>query len=249
MEIADQGLKQNRSAADIRAATHVANLSRLDDDALVTAARRHDDGAFAVLMRRYNRRLFRVARSILRDESLAEDAVQECYVRAFTHLHQYQPGVFGAWLTRLAINEALMLKRRAHRATVSLDDMPELEAGQLSSSDLLSIPDTSNATSARQLLEQAMDCLPQALRVVFMLRVVEQLSTAETAACLDIAQATVKTRLHRAQLRLRADITRRLRREHLTLFEFAGTSCDRIVAAVLARLRDWRSTAALEFLL
>ncbi|HEY5810323.1 MAG TPA: RNA polymerase sigma factor [Povalibacter sp.] len=246
MEIADRDLKGSRIAT---AAPRAADLSQLNDDELVTAAQRHDDRAFEALMRRYNRRLFRVARSILRDEASAEDAVQECYVRAFTHLHQYRPGSFGAWLTRLAINEALMLKRRAHPPTVSLDDIAGSDAMQSSVPDLLSTPDTSNAACARQLLEQSIDSLPQAFRMVFMLRVVEQLTTAETAACLDIAEATVKTRLHRAHARLREDITRRLRREHLTLFEFAGTSCDRIVAAVMTRLRDWRSTAALEFLL
>lgn len=217
--------------------TPVTTLLRLPDDDLVSAAQRHDHRAFEALMRRYNRRLFRVARSILRDDAAAEDAVQESYVRAFTHLDRYQPvGAFGAWLTRIAINQSLMLKRRKP-LMVSLEDAEDEIAGQgRSLVDALITPDTSHATGARQLLEQALDALPMRFRTVFMLRMVEQLSTGETAACLAINEATVKTRLHRAQARLRADISRRLRREQLSLFEFAGARCDRIVAHVLARL-------------
>jgi RNA polymerase sigma-70 factor, ECF subfamily len=210
----------------------------VDEDELIAAAKRHESRAFELLMRRYNRRLFRVARSILRDEAAAEDAVQECYIRAFMNLSRYRPtGSFGAWLTRLAINESLMLKRRSKRSALSLDEA-EAHLGDDQNEDLdsLSTPDAANATSTRQLLEHAIDALPQPFRTVFVLRVVEQLSTEETAACLAINEATVKTRLHRAHARLRADIERRLRREHLTLFDFAGERCDRIVAHVLRRL-------------
>lgn len=213
-----------------------APLAQESDDELVCGARRGENSAIEGLMRRYNRRLFRVARSILRDDGAAEDAVQECYVRAFLHLHQYVPtGSFGSWLTRIAINEALMIKRRTRQALLSLDDFED-EAFEVDDYEMLTTPDAAQATSARQILEHAVDALPQDFRVVFMLRVVEQLSVAETAACLDINAATVKTRLHRAKARLRAHISRRLRREHLTLFEFGGATCDRIVARVLALL-------------
>ena len=214
----------------------VSAPSHTSDDELVDRARHGENSAIEALVRRYNRRLFRVSRSILRDDAAAEDAVQECYVRAFMHLQQYEPtGSFGAWLTRIAINESLMLKRRTQRTLLSLDDVEE-EAIELQDNAALTTPDAAQATSARQLLELAVDALPQDFRVVFMLRVVEQLSVAETAASLDINEATVKTRLHRAKARLRAHISRRLRREHLTLFEFGGATCDRIVARVLARL-------------
>lgn len=218
--------------------TSDAALAQLGEDELIDAARRRENHAFEVLMRRYNRRLFRVARSILRDESAAEDAVQECYVRAFMNLDRYQPtGPFGAWLTRLAINEALMLKRRTRRMAVSFDDLEDQLAGLPEEDiDSLSTPDSIDSASARQLLETAIDALPQAFRTVFVLRAVEQLSTTETAACLGINEATVKTRLHRAHARLRAHLERRLHREHLTLFEFGGERCDRIVGHVLNRL-------------
>ena len=214
---------------------------RVSDDELVVAARHRDNAAIEALMRRYNRRLFRVARSILRDAGAAEDAVQECYVSAFTKLDRYEPtGAFGAWLTRIVINEALMLKRRTRHAFVSIDDLEAEHHHELHwPADELSTPDSVQATSARQLLELAVDSLPQSFRIVFMMRVVEQLSVAETAACLDLNEATVKTRLHRAQLRLRENISRRLEREHLSLFDFGGETCDRIVARVFARLHGF----------
>lgn len=210
-----------------------AHLADLD---LVRDAKRGENAAIEALMRRYNRRLFRIARSILRNDSAAEDAVQECYVRAFMNLHRYEPiGTFGAWLTRIAVNEALMLKRRTRHALLSLDDVEEAVAAG-DDGDVLTTPDSVQSASARQLLELAIDSLPEDFRTVFMLRVVEQLSIAETAASLGINEATVKTRLHRAKARLRDNISRRLRREHLSLFEFGGAACDRIVAHVLARL-------------
>jgi RNA polymerase sigma-70 factor, ECF subfamily len=214
------------------------SLQHETEDSLIAAARRRENVAIGALMRRYNRRLFRVARSILRDDAAAEDAVQECYVRAFMNLDRYQPvGPFGAWLTRIVINEALMLKRRTRHTFVSLDDADaESFAEEADPLYALSTPDAAQGASAKQLLELAIDSLPQTFRMVFMLRVIEQLSTSETAACLEINEATVKTRLHRAQAKLRATISRRLRRERLTLFEFGGQTCDRIVAHVLARL-------------
>lgn len=222
-------------------------LAQKADDDLVTAAQQHNEYAFEALMRRYNRRLFRVARSILRDDAAAEDAVQESYVRAFMNLHRYEPGAFGAWLTRLTINEALMLKRRSRRHMVSLDQVDEQMADDVGVIDeRLTTPDTLQTACIKQLLEQAIDTLPQQFRMVFILRMVEQLSTAETAACLGINQATVKTRLHRAQSRLRTDISRRLEQEHLTLFDFDGPRCDCIVATVLGRLsREAQSSSLL----
>lgn len=215
-------------------------LADFPDHALVELVLQNEERAFEALMRRYNRRLFRVARSVLRDESAAEDAVQEAYISAFTHLDRYQPtGSFGAWLTRIALNEALMLRRRIRTDTVSLEDVDEatLIGARGVAVEITISSDGLEAAHARQLLEQAIDSLPENFRTVFVLRVVEQLSISETAACLDLNSATVKTRLHRAQRRLRTDLSRRLHRERLSVFEFDGARCDHIVAAVLTRLR------------
>jgi RNA polymerase sigma-70 factor (ECF subfamily) len=217
------------------------------DHALVERARRAaDNGAFETLMRRYNRRLFRVARSILREDAGAQDAVQEAYIRAFTHLGDYEPtGSFGAWLTRICVNEALMLRRK-QRPEVSMQDVDEtaLHALQLPDIDEPSPLSLADSGQLRRVLEQAVDTLPEVFRIVFVMRAIEQLSVSETAASLGINESTVKTRLHRANRRLRADLSRRLRIEQLHLFEFLGDRCDQVVEYVLARLPQ-RAPAAI----
>lgn len=221
-------------ASTARGATHP--LAELHDDRLLELARRNERGAFETIMRRYNRRLFRVARSVLRNDAAAEDAVQEAYIRAFTNLDRYKPtGNFDAWLTRIALNEALMNRRRA-RDEISLDDVDEgvLIDHRLPGPEMAADPD--DAVYARRMLEQAVDTLPEHYRTVFMLRAVEQLSISNTAACLGLNSATVKTRLHRAQRRLRTELARRLSHERLSIFDFDGSRCDRIVVAVLGRL-------------
>ncbi len=219
--------------------TSAASLADVPDRSLVELARKKSDGAFEALMRRYNRRLFRVARSILRDDSAAEDTVQEAYIRAFTHLDKYKPtGSFAAWLTRIALNEALMNRRR-QRKEVSLHDLDEtvLNDERIDGADAPEAhSETFDAGHARRLLEHAVDKLPEHFRTVFILREVEQLSINDTAACLRLNTATVKTRLHRAQQRLRVELTRQLRRERISIFDFDGERCDRIVFAVLTRL-------------
>jgi RNA polymerase sigma-70 factor (ECF subfamily) len=213
-------------------------LADLPDERLVELVRGHDLDAFEALMRRHNRRLFRVARSVLRDASAAEDAVQEAYLRAFTHLDQWRPtGKFSGWLTRIALNEALMMRRRERGDTVSLDAMNQDESmGQAGDLALRTADDYVEAVHARALLERAVDGLPEHFRTVFMLRMVEGLDVNETAECLELNATTVRTRLHRAQNLLRAGITKRLEAENGGIFGFAGARCDRIVAAVLARL-------------
>ncbi len=201
-------------------------------------ARKRDDSAFETLMRRYNRRLYRVARSVLRDDAAAEDTVQEAYIRAFTHLARYKPtGSFAAWLTRIAVNEALMNRRRL-RKEVSLHDVDEgaLHDERIDGAEVASAADGFDAGHARRLLEHAVDTLPEHFRTVFILREVEQLSISDTAASLGLNAATVKTRLHRAQRRLRVELTRQLKRERISIFDFDGARCDRIVVAVRARL-------------
>jgi RNA polymerase sigma-70 factor (ECF subfamily) len=191
-------------------------------------------------MRRHNRRLFRVARAVLRDQDAAEDAVQEAYLRAFTHLGSYKPtGRFGAWLTRVALNEALMIRRRDHAGTVSLDELGEdaiLTPDPMSVLEAPTAEQFAEAAYARALLEHAVDALPENFRVVFVLRVVEGLDVRETAECLDLNATTVRTRLFRAHRQLRADLTQRMRSGSSEIFDFGAERCDRIVEQVLARL-------------
>ena len=191
-------------------------------------------------MRRHNRRLFRVARAILRDQDAAEDAVQEAYLRAFTHLGSYKPtGRFGAWLTRVALNEALMMRRRERTGAVSLDEIGDeaiLTPDPASAPEPPTAEQFAEAAYARALLEHAIDALPENFRMVFVLRVVEGLDVRETAECLELNATTVRTRLFRAQRQLRSELTQRLRTESSEIFDFGAERCDRIVDRVLARL-------------
>ena len=215
------------------------SLSDLADDRLVELACQHNILAFEALMRRHNRRLFRVTRSVLRDGDAAQDAVQETYLRAFTRLDSYQPtGKFGAWITRVALNEALMIRRRLRGDTISLDEAGEdaLSVEETAASDAPTADQFVEAAHARALLEHAIDALPENFRTVFVLRAVEGLDVRETAECLDINAATVRTRLFRAQRLLRDLLSRRLQGESTEIFDFGAERCDGVVAYVLARL-------------
>jgi RNA polymerase sigma-70 factor (ECF subfamily) len=214
-------------------------LSDLPDDRLVELTRDNDLTAFEALMRRHNRRLFRVARSVLQDGGAAEDAVQEAYLRAFTKLASYKPtGKFSAWLTRVALNEALMMRRRERGDTVSLDDIGDeaVMPADAANAEPPTAEQFVEAAHARALLEHAIDALPENFRMVFVLRVVEGLDVRETAECLELNANTVRTRLFRAQRQLRGDLTRRLRGESSEIFDFGAERCDRVVERVLERL-------------
>jgi RNA polymerase sigma-70 factor, ECF subfamily len=213
-------------------------LSDLPDDRLVELVRQKDLAAFEALMRRHNRRLFRVTRGILRDVDAAEDAVQETYLRAYTRLDSYRPeGKFAAWLTRVALNEALMMRRRDRGNTVSLDDATaNLIADEDRAAETPTAEQFVEAAHARALLEHAIDSLPENFRMVFVLRVVQGLDVRETAESLEINPTTVRTRLFRAQRQLRADLAQRLRGESAGIFDFGAERCDRVVEQVLARL-------------
>jgi RNA polymerase sigma-70 factor (ECF subfamily) len=218
------------------------SLGDLSDLLLVSKAQRGDARAFEALMRRYNRRLFRVARGVLRDDSAAEDAVQEAYLSAFTHLTQYQPsGKFGAWLARIALNEALMIRRRTRSDTVSLDeskDAPATQPQAPAGTEPAVSYEYDEVLHARQLLERAIDGLSEGFRLVFILRRVEQMSAAETAQSLGINEVTVRTRLHRAQRQMKTELSRLMQVEQPNLFDFGQSHCDAVVEAVHARLRS-----------
>ena len=214
-------------------------MADLTDDRLVELVQARNLMAFEALMRRHNRRLFRVTRSVLRDSDAAQDAVQETYLRAFTRLDSYQPsGKFGAWITRVALNEALMIRRRTRSDTVSLEDAGDeaMVAEESAANEAPTADQFVEAAHARALLEHAIDALPENFRTVFMLRAVEGLDVRETAECLDINAATVRTRLFRAQRLLRTELSRRLHGESTEIFDFGAERCDRVVATVLARL-------------
>ncbi len=202
------------------------------DAAVVARVRAGHPDAFEWLMRRHNQRLYRAVRAILGDPAETEDVLQEAYVRAFTHLDQFAGRAqFATWLTRIAVNEALHRRRRRERFT-TLEDFVSTLASPTSGPE-------HGATDGelRRFLEAAIEELPVDFRTVFALREVEGLSTAETAACLDIPEDTVKTRLHRARRQLQLHLNRRLGASVREVFAFGAAHCDRLVAAVLQRIR------------
>lgn len=203
------------------------------DEELVVRILDGEQELFAVIMRRYNQRLFRVARGVLDSDGEAEDVMQDAYVRAYSHLAEFRGGArFSTWLTKIALYEALARRRRAGR-TVSLDE--DLPAERFVSSERGPEARTL-ASELHRALESAVATLPESYRTVFLLREVEELSTTETADCLEISEEAVKVRLHRARRRLRDDLERRLGEATPGLFGFLGVRCDRVVAAVMSRL-------------
>jgi RNA polymerase sigma-70 factor (ECF subfamily) len=219
----------------------VSATDALPEHALVALARRRDESAIRALTRRYNQRLFRITRGILRNDVDAEDAVQDAYVKAFTSLDRFRgDAAFGTWLIRIAMNEATgRLRRRRHTVDFSTEDEAALTA------HILTFPDASRAPSPetamahdqiRAILERSIDALPESFRVAFVARVVEGLSVEETSALLGIRPETVKTRVFRARARLRRELERQLGENVTGAFPFAGARCERVTAAVLARL-------------
>lgn len=214
----------------------VAPLSpaALPDQDVVRRVLAGDVSIFEILMRRYNQRLFRLARAILADDAEAEDVMQEAYVRAFRELAGFRgEASFATWLTRIACHEALARARKRQRlvrlvpATGGPGDPPAEALGperEMENRELQAI------------LQEAVEALPDPLRAVFCLREIEGLSTEETAAALELTAENVRVRLHRAKRGLRQTLDERIGREVRRLYLFDGHRCDRVVAAVFARL-------------
>jgi RNA polymerase sigma-70 factor (ECF subfamily) len=214
-----------------------------EDGQLVARVRAGHREAFEAIMRRYNRRLYRLAWSVLRNPTEAEDVVQETYLRAYGQLDSFVgPEGFGAWLAKIALNEARGRLRRAGRAALLVDEILREGGVQLIAGlDNISTPTPERLAAAAELrtaLEAAIAALPDDFRSVFILRAIEGLSIAETAALLEIPAATVKTRLHRARAALQRLLRREAEQLMPDLLSFAGARCDRIVARVLARITD-----------
>ena len=233
LEPMTESLNPELAAQHHRGVEPAPGTTALPDLLLVERARGKEIRAFETLMRRYNQRLFRIARSIVADRDVAETVVQEAYLLAFSDIERYEPtGKFGAWLARLAFNQALALRRTVRPgATAAESSSPELDPSGSSPAE-----GPSDAQASRQLLEQAIDALPEVFRTVFVLRAIEGISGIETAACLGINETTVRTRLYRAQRRLRVDWTQHAPAERSELFELTSTRGDHIVNRVLGRL-------------
>jgi RNA polymerase sigma-70 factor (ECF subfamily) len=211
------------------------------DAELVGRASARDEAAIRSIMKSNNRRLYRIARGILRNDSEAEDVVQETYVRAFTNLESFRgDSSLATWLARIAMNEALGRLRR-QRPSVDLSTLaPGVLEAQIIQFPLSAMPDDPEKSMAQReiqhVVERAVDELPEAFRIVFVTRVIEGMSVEETAELLDLHAVTVKTRLHRARKMLRDIVERRIGPVVMDAFPFAGRRCDRLTEAVINRL-------------
>ena len=212
----------------------LARSHTLSDEEIVSRIVEGDTPLFEVLMRRHNERVYRAARAIVRDEREAEDVMQEAYVNAYAHLAQFDGRArFSTWLTKIAVYEALARVRRQRRYE-PLDEAP-LETFMPPSSP----PDPERQAFGQELgalIEAAVDNLGDGYREVFMLRQVEGMTTAETAEVLGVSEDVVKTRFSRARHALQRDLLDRTGAAASKAFTFGQARCDRVVAAVLARI-------------
>ncbi|HKF02458.1 MAG TPA: RNA polymerase sigma factor [Candidatus Sulfotelmatobacter sp.] len=216
----------------------VPSQDPLSDEEVVARVLGGETNLFEIVMRRYNQRLYRVARAILRNDSEAEDVMQDAYVRAYEHLGQFAGRAkFSTWLTRIAVHEALMRRRRGNRYQ-ELQPMSEREKDPMEAFPSMALnPEQQASTSQiRGLLEEAVEQLPDAYRAVFILRDVEEMNTIETAAVLNLTEENVKVRLHRARALLRKSLFAKAGMERKEAFSFHATRCDRVVKNVFDRI-------------
>jgi RNA polymerase sigma-70 factor (ECF subfamily) len=219
--------------------TILSSQAPVTDEALVPRILAGETALFELIMRRHNQRLYRAARAILNDDAEAEDVMQETYVRAFAHLAQFRgDALLSTWLTRIAAHEAFARVRQRRRLAALPPDDNDVETLPMADRPKPSDPEReANNAELRGLLERAIDELPETYRTVFVLREVEGLSTATTAECLGVSEEVVKTRLSRARARLRDGLYERAGAAAGSAFTFGAERCDRVVAAVLSRLR------------
>jgi RNA polymerase sigma-70 factor, ECF subfamily len=197
-----------------------------------------DREQFTALIRQYNRRLYRLARATLRDDAEAEDALQDAYLSAYHGIQDFRgDAAISTWLSRLVLNECLGRIRRSNRRSKVVPLVSSNDEVGLVAEEPAGRPERIVARAQmRGLLEQKLDELPEAFRVVFVLRSVEELSVEETAEVLGVPAATVRTRYFRARGLLREALAQEIDLAERDLFEFGGSRCDRICARVLERL-------------
>ena len=200
----------------------------LTDAEVVARVCSGDTALFEILVRRYNQRVYRAVRAVLRTDDEVEDVMQQAYLSAFTHLGQFaERAQFSTWLIRIAVNEALARLRKRGRAEW---EMPEMESREPN-------PEQQAQTSEiRTLVESELDALPATYRTVLVLRDVEGLSTAEAAEALGVSDDVVKTRLHRARGMVRDGLARRAGESLQAVYPFGNSRCDRVTAKVMAAL-------------
>ena len=211
----------------------IATTEQLSDHEVVRRVLDGDRALFEILMRRYNQRVYRAVRAVLRDDDDVEDVMQQAYLNAFAHLGQFaERAQFSTWLIRIAVNEALARIKKRARFAWGGDDVAIAEIES-------SAPDPEQQALAgqmREVVEAELAALPVSYRTVLVLREVEGLSTAETASCLDVSEDVVKQRLHRARAMVREGLAKRAGVTLESIYSFGNARCDQVVAAVMATI-------------
>jgi RNA polymerase sigma-70 factor (ECF subfamily) len=219
--------------------TRQAGVGSPTDEELAGRVSEGETALFEVLMRRHNARVYRAVRALLKDEDEVEDVMQQAYVLAFTHLEQFKGSAkFSTWLIRIAVNEALLRLRKRSR-WVSIEGGAGEDPEKSMKLVERKTPDPERRAIDRELvrlLEVAIDALAPIYRTVLVLREVDGLSTGETAEVLSVSEDVVRTRLHRARVLVREELEARLGGQLEEVFSFHASRCDRVVAAVMARI-------------
>ena len=209
-----------------------ARIEGWTDQAIVERVIAGETELYELIMRRHNQRLYRVVRSILRDDAETEDVMQDAYVRAYQNLTQFEGrALFSTWLTRIAVHEALARVRKRSRV-----QQMDPEQGEILVNSSVDPEQTTSRTQLSRMLEEAVMRLPDQYRTVLMLRDVEELSTAETAEALNLTEENVKVRLHRGRALMRRELMSRVGASAKEAFPFMGVRCDRMVQRVFACL-------------
>lgn len=208
----------------------------LSDEEVVARVLAGDDALFELIMRRHNQRLYRTIRAILREETEVEDVMQQAYINAYTHLGQFAGDArFSTWLTRIAVNEALARLRRS-RFVVAENNLDYSDAMTTAPSSEMTPEENASNEQLRRILEEAILALPDAYRLLFVMRELDGLSTEEAAAALNVSTDVVKTRLHRARTMLRQSLLTRAGLLTDSLFPFRDTRCNRVVGYVMEEI-------------
>lgn len=220
-----------------------ATTTGLSDAEIAAHIAAGDQNAFTLLMRRYNRPLYRTARSIIKDDAEAEDVLQDAYLIAYRSIGQFRgEAKLLTWLTRIVVNEAIArIRKTARRAQIIPLERGDPDPGiviEMNESATERPEHAAMRAEARALLERSIDSLPEVFRTVFVLRELEEMSVDEIAACLQIPNTTVRTRYFRAKSLLREALSREIDCALEDAFSFAGERCNRIVAGVLARIQN-----------
>lgn len=218
-----------------------ANPSGASDRDLVGAIVSGDRAAMASLIRRYNQLLYRTARSILKDDSEAEDAVQEAFLLAYRGFASFRhEATVSTWLIRIVVNASVArLRKSSARSTVIQLSHHIRQTTPPPDRDAPEGPDEAlSRTEMRRLIEAKIDNLPEPYCVVFVLHAIQELSIEEISEALGIPKATVRSRYSRARRILRKSLSRELHAALGDAFPFAGQRCDRIVRSVIAVIDD-----------